>query len=85
MLQEDLLRKHSAGERVLMNTQASWLQMVEGGLQQLLAPAITTHREVEPLSPSQGLSDGLEKFCSILGHPYFEVRRFRHCCCFRSK
>lgn len=50
MLWEDPLRKHSDGERVLTNTQASWLQMVEGGLQQLLAPARTTHREVEPLS-----------------------------------
>lgn len=82
MLWEDLLRKHSGRERVLTHTQASWLQMVQGGLQQLLAPAKTSHSEVEPLSPSQGLFDGSRQVLQhIVGHPYFVVQRFRHCCC----
>lgn len=58
MFWEERLRKHSDGEREpLTDTQASGLQMC--------VPARTTHSEVEPLTPPQGLLGGPEKFCSI--------------------
>lgn len=67
-----------------MNAAAWWLQMVGGGLQQLLAPATATHRAVETLSPAQGLCETFHsthaRFAELLeyrlGQARFEVHAF---------
>lgn len=49
--------------RVVVKAPAPRLQLVGGGLQQLLAPApASTHSQVQPLSPSRGLFQGFSQY-----------------------